>query len=57
MLGQIQSELEFRPVAEVLDDLPAYMSAIQEATSAATEAIRRRYFPENVAPSWIGDKA
>jgi uncharacterized alpha-E superfamily protein len=55
VLGQIQSELEFRPVAEVLDDLPAHMSAIQEATSAATEAIRRRYFPENVAPSWIGD--
>lgn len=57
LLGQIQSELEFRPVAEVLVDLPAHMSAIQDATSAATEAIRRRYFPENVAPSWIGDKA
>jgi len=56
LLGQIQSELEFRPVAEVLDRLPAHMSAIQDATSAATEAIRRRYFPENVAPSWIGDK-
>ncbi|MGO4533448.1 alpha-E domain-containing protein [Leifsonia sp. 2MCAF36] len=55
LLGQIQSELEFRPVAEVLDDLPAHMSSIQEATSAATEAIRRRYFPENVAPSWMGD--
>jgi uncharacterized alpha-E superfamily protein len=57
LLGQIQSELEFRPVTEVLDDLPAHMSAIQDATSAATEAIRRRYFPENIAPSWIGDKA
>ncbi|WP_158862206.1 alpha-E domain-containing protein [Leifsonia sp. AG29] len=56
MLGQVQSELEFRPVAEVLDDLPAYMSAIQEATSAATTAISLRYFPESTAPSWTGDR-
>jgi len=32
------------------------MSEIQEATSVATEAVRQRYFPENTAPSWIGDK-
>ncbi len=57
LLGQIRGDLEFRPVAEVLDDLPAYMSAIQEATSAATEAVRQRYFPEHTAPSWIGDRA
>jgi uncharacterized alpha-E superfamily protein len=56
MLGQVQSELEFRPIAEVLDDLPAYMSAIQEATSAATTAISLRYFPESTAPSWTGDR-
>jgi uncharacterized alpha-E superfamily protein len=56
MLGQVQSELEFRPVAEVLDDLPAYMAAIQDATSAATVAITQRYFPESTAPSWVGDR-
>lgn len=55
LLGKVQSDLEFRPVSEVLADLPAHMSAIQDAASAATEAIRRRYFPENVAPSWIGE--
>jgi uncharacterized alpha-E superfamily protein len=56
LLGQVRSELEFRPVADVLDDLPAYMSAIQDATSAATTAVTQRYFPEHAAPSWIGEK-
>jgi uncharacterized alpha-E superfamily protein len=55
LLGQIRSELEFRPVAEILDDLHVRMSSVQDATSAASEAIRQRYFPENVAPNWIGD--
>lgn len=57
MLGQVRSELEFRPVADVLEDLPAFMSAIQDATSAATTAVAMRYFPESVAPSWTGDRA
>ena len=57
LLGQIRSELEYRPIAEILDDLPAHMDSVQEATSAATEAIRQRYFPTNAAPSWIGDNA
>ncbi|OJX75494.1 MULTISPECIES: alpha-E domain-containing protein [unclassified Leifsonia] len=56
LLGQVQSELEFRPVADVIDDLPAYMSAIQDATSAATAAVTQRYFPEHAAPSWIGER-
>ncbi len=57
LLGQIRSDLEFRPIAEILDDLPKHMSAVQDATSAASEAIRQRYFPENVAPNWIGERS
>ncbi len=57
LLGQIRSDLEFRPIAEILDDLPTHMSAVQDATSAASEAIRQRYFPENVAPNWIGERS
>jgi uncharacterized alpha-E superfamily protein len=53
MLGQIRSELEFRPIAEILDDLPRHMDNVQLATSAASEAIRQRYFPTNAAPSWV----
>jgi len=56
-LGKVQSELEFRPVADVLVDLPGAMSGIQDATSAATEAVALRYFPENVALNWMGDRA
>jgi len=55
LLGQIRSELEYRPIAEILDDLPLHMDNVQAATSAASEAIRQRYFPTNAAPSWVGE--
>lgn len=55
LLGQIRSELEFRPIASILDDLPLHMDNVQDATSAASEAIRQRYFPTNVMPNWIGE--
>ncbi|TPX05227.1 alpha-E domain-containing protein, partial [Schumannella luteola] len=55
LLGQIRSELEYRPIADILDDLPRHMDSVQAATSAASEAIRQRYFPTNAAPSWAGE--
>ena len=55
LLGQIRSELEYRPIAEILEDLPFHMDNVQLATSAASEAIRQRYFPPNAAPSWVGE--
>ena len=55
LLGRIRSQLEYRAVAEILDDLPHQMDAVQDVTSAASEAIRQRYFPTNAAPSWIGE--
>jgi uncharacterized alpha-E superfamily protein len=55
LLGHIRSELEYRPIVEILDDLPKHMDAVQAATSAASEAIRQRYFPTNAAPSWVGE--
>lgn len=55
LLGQIRSELEYRPIAEILEDLPLHMDNVQAATSAASEAIRQRYFPTQVAPSWVGE--
>jgi uncharacterized alpha-E superfamily protein len=56
-LGQIRSELEFRPIAEILDDLTRHMDNVQLATSAASEAIRQRYFPTNAAPSWVRENS
>jgi uncharacterized alpha-E superfamily protein len=55
VLGQIRAELEFRPVDEILADLAVQMDAVQAATSAASEAIRQRYFPTGVAPVWVGE--
>jgi uncharacterized alpha-E superfamily protein len=57
ILGQMRSELEFRPIGEILDDLPAQMDAVQAATSAASEAIRLRYFPTSAAPTWVGERS
>ena len=57
LLGQIRSELEYRPIAEILEDLTLHMDNVQAATSAASEAIRQRYFPTNAAPSWVGESS
>ena len=55
LLGQIRSELEYRPIAEILTDLARHMEHVQEVVSGASEAIRQRYFPASVAPVWIGE--
>jgi uncharacterized alpha-E superfamily protein len=57
LLGQIRSQLEYRPITDILQELPRHMDGVQEATSAASEAVRQRYFPTNTAPSWIGESA
>jgi uncharacterized alpha-E superfamily protein len=55
LLGQIRSELEYRPISDILEDLTMHMDNVQSATSAASEAIRQRYFPTQIAPSWVGE--
>lgn len=57
LLGQIRSELEFRPITEILEDLTRHMDNVQLATSAASEAIRQRYFPTNAAPNWVRENS
>ena len=57
LLGQIRSGLEYRPIVDIIEDLPHHMDSVQDATSAASEAIRQRYFPTNVAPSWVGENS
>jgi len=55
ILGQIRSELEYRPIAEILENLTEYMERVQVATSSASEAVRQRYFPTNATPMWVGE--
>jgi uncharacterized alpha-E superfamily protein len=56
VLGQAVSSLEYRPIAEILDDLPHAMEGVQRATSAASEAVKQRYFPSQVVPTWAGER-
>ena len=52
MLGQIRAELEFRPMQEIIDDLPVVMDKVQTTTTAVSNAVRERYFPTHNMPAW-----
>ena len=55
LLGQVRSELEFTPIDRLIADLPDHMERIESAVSAASEAVRQRYFPTIALPVWIGE--
>jgi uncharacterized alpha-E superfamily protein len=55
VLGQVISSLEYRPIDVIVGDLAVNMADVQRAASAASEAIRSRYFPERVLPVWVGE--
>jgi uncharacterized alpha-E superfamily protein len=57
LLGQIRSELEYRPIVDIIDDLPRHMDAVQATTTAVSEAIRNRYFPTNDIAAWVGENS
>jgi len=54
-LGRIRNDLEYRPIVEILGELPAHMDQVQKVTREASEAIRARFFPTQAEPSWIGE--
>lgn len=54
-LGHARTSLEYRPLTEVLDALPAEMERVQRACAAASDAIRRRYFPSGAVTTWVGE--
>lgn len=54
-LGHARTSLEYRPLGEVLDALPAEMERVQRACAAASDAIRRRYFPSGSVTTWVGE--
>ncbi|MDT4903522.1 MAG: hypothetical protein QOH52_1538 [Pseudonocardiales bacterium] len=53
VLGMIRSELEFAPLAELLEDVYQVMERVQSACSVASDAIAQRYFPRSVVTSWM----
>ncbi|WP_019136807.1 alpha-E domain-containing protein [Cellulomonas massiliensis] len=54
-IGLVRTNLEYRPLMEVLDRLPREMELVQRACSAASDAIRGRYFPSASATQWVGE--
>ncbi|MFT4210412.1 MAG: alpha-E domain-containing protein [Microbacterium sp.] len=54
-LGRIRNELEYRPISEILAELPIHMVGVQKVTREASDAIRHRFFPTEASPSWIGE--
>jgi uncharacterized alpha-E superfamily protein len=53
LLGRARTSLEYRSLAEILDDLPEEMEKVQKACSLASDAVARRYFPRAVATAWV----
>lgn len=54
-LGLARTSLEYRPLADILTDLPMEMELVQRACAAASEAIRGRYFPSGSPAQWVGE--
>src|SRR3546814_4003848 len=55
-LGQIRNDLEYRPISEILSELPQHMQRVQKVTREASEAIRSRFFPTQAEPSWRSEE-
>ena len=54
-VGQLRTNLEYRSAPEILANLTSEMIALQTGVSEISEAIRSRYFPVNVMPTWVGE--
>ena len=54
LLGKARAELEYRPLSEILADLPGQMTRLQQTCSQASDAISDRYFEGAAALQWHG---
>lgn len=54
-LGRIRNDLEYRPIGEIISELPTHMDRVQKVAREASEAIRARFFPTQAERSWIGE--
>ncbi|SEC88356.1 Uncharacterized conserved protein, Alpha-E superfamily [Nocardioides exalbidus] len=56
LIGRTRAELEYRPLADVIADLPAEMERLQVTCARATEAIAHRYFAGSEGTHWMGGR-
>ncbi|MBA4607520.1 MULTISPECIES: alpha-E domain-containing protein [Aeromicrobium] len=54
LLGRARTEIEYRPLNEILETMPVEMERLQRACSAASDAITARYFAQEDWHSWRG---
>ncbi|WP_229052808.1 alpha-E domain-containing protein [Aeromicrobium sp. Leaf350] len=52
LLGRARTELEYRPLAEIVYDLPTEMERLQRSCAAASEAVTTRYFSLAESRQW-----
>jgi uncharacterized alpha-E superfamily protein len=52
LVGRMRAELEYRPLEDLLTDLPGEMEKLQRTCAEATEAVTRRYFAGAEATAW-----
>ena len=52
LIGRARTDLEFRPVDELLDDLPTVLGEVQAAGSAASAAVAARFFGSTSPLVW-----
>ena len=57
LLGRARTELEYRPLDDILFDLPTEMERLQRGCAAASDAVTTRYFSHSEALSWTGGVA
>ena len=56
LIGRTRAELEYRPLADVIVDLPAEMERLQLTCARATEAVTHRYFAGSEGTHWMGGR-
>jgi uncharacterized alpha-E superfamily protein len=54
LLGRARTELEYRPLADIVFDLPVEMERLQRSCAAASDAVTARYFAEYEEHTWSG---
>ena len=54
LLGRARTELEYRPLEELVFDLPVEMERLQRSCAAASEAVSSRYFADQDLYEWTG---
>lgn len=52
LIGRTRAELEYRPLSDLMVDLPGEMEKLQMTCAMATEAVTRRYFAGAEAMAW-----